>query len=550
MPPQRDIQTRRATRRVDENAPPAAGTIATRSRATVTNGTLAAKSATAATSIPVLKRGLSANNTSATRLKGTTATVKDAGLGKIDLAAKRRAALGEVTNGGKDGEGKKASGNEARRPLATTQTSSQAVPRRTVRSAVAAPVIKEEKVIGKRKSVIPSSKIPSRSRSTTAASTSTTATVPETKPLKERKPNIGVDEEPLRKRRKTSTPPPFAEQEEEEAKHHDVDGIYDHDGREVLLSSGSKQAVGLRSPKRKAKDDGWTDLDAEDEGNPSMVSEYVVDAFDYMLSIEDQTMPSTDYMDMQHELQWEMRAILMDWLIEVHSKFRLLPETLFIASNLVDRFLSKRKISLIKFQLVGLTALFIASKYEEVICPSIEHFLHMTEGGYDTDEILKAERYMLSTLDYDLSYPNPLHFLRRISKADGYDIQTRTIAKFLLEISCVEHELLSYKPSQLAAAAMWLARLCLDRGDWSPNLVHYSFYAEKEILGPAQAMLNYILDPKFNDTSSFYKKYASKKHMKASVYFRDWANSQWPESVSGTNEFAGKELDFLLASDI
>ncbi|WVW78488.1 hypothetical protein I302_100443 [Kwoniella bestiolae CBS 10118] len=533
MPPQRDLQTRRAARRVDENAPPAAGTIAPRSRPTTSNsGTLAAKATTATTSIPVLKRGASASST--TTLKGTTRAGAGEN-GKVDLAAKRRAALGEVTNG--DGK-KNQSVKEERRPLATTQTSSQSIPsRRTTRttsSTSTAATVKEEKVTvtGKRKAAVPSSRIPSRSRSATSASTSTTATAPETKPLKERKPN--VDDGPSRKRRKTSTPPPFAEQEEEEALRLD-DGQYDEDGKEILLSSGSKAAVGLRSPKRKAKDAGWTDLDAEDEGNPSMVSEYVVDAFNYMLSIEDQTMADADYMDKQAELQWKMRAILMDWIIEVHAKFRLLPETLFIATNLVDRFLSKRVISLVKFQLVGLTALFIAAKYEEVICPSIEHFLHMTDGGYDTDEILKAERYMLSTLSFDLSYPNPLHFLRRISKADGYDIQTRTVAKFLVEISCVEHELIPYKPSQLAAAAMWLARKCLDRGEWTPNLVHYSNYSQEEIVECAQAMYRYVLDPDFNDTSSFYKKYASKKHMKASVYFREWAIA-----YSAAND--GKEL--------
>ncbi|WVQ98034.1 hypothetical protein IAU59_005156 [Kwoniella sp. CBS 9459] len=538
------MQTRRAARRVDENAPPAAGTIATRSRSTVSNGgALAAKATASATSIPVMKR--TASSASATSLKGTT---NDAVAGKVDMAAKRRAALGEVTNGGKDVAGKKgAAVREERRPLATTQTSQTAVRRPTrTASGPAAAGAKEEKVTGKRKAVVPSSKIPSRSRSATSASTSTTATAPETKPLKERKPNVVVDEEPQRKRRKTSSPPPFPEEAEHEAVD---DAQYGAEGREVSLSSGSDAAYGLRSPKMKAKDEGWFDLDAEDEGNPSMVSEYVVDAFNYMLSIEDQTMPKHDYMDAQAELQWKMRAILMDWLIEVHAKFRLLPETLFIATNLVDRFLSKRVISLVKFQLVGLTALFIAAKYEEVICPSIDHFLHMTDGGYGTEEILKAERYMLSTLEFDLSYPNPLHFLRRISKADGYDIQTRTVAKYLVEISCVDHRLLKYKPSMLSAAAMWLARLCLDRGEWTPNLVHYSNYSQDELLECAQVMLDNILDPEFNDSSSFYKKYASKKHMKASVYVREWARSLWPDTVSGESETPGMELAYYLASE-
>ena len=171
-------------------------------------------------------------------------------------------------------------------------------------------------------------------------------------------------------------------------------------------------------------------------------------------------------MDIQPELQWKMRAILIDWLIEVHGKFRLLPETLFLAVNLVDRFLSARVISLVKLQLVGTTALFVAAKYEEVICPSVTNFLYMADNGFQDDEILGAERYLLQTLDFNLSYPNPIHFLRRISKADNYDIQTRTVAKYYMEIACVDHKMLHLKPSEIAAGAAWLARHVLDRGEW------------------------------------------------------------------------------------
>ena len=339
--------------------------------------------------------------------------------------------------------------------------------------------------VPKRKLIPPPSRPGSRSRSTTAVSTV------EDGILKTREQNIETkveyhphpEPEPARKKRKTSSP---ALDEEEEFKEDDEDladpGVYDEDGQEVLLSSGRK-GTRMQSPKRaiRAKDEGWTDLDAEDEGDPAMVAEYVVDAFKYMLAIEvsqlgliegihadhqPSTMPAADYMEKQVELKWQMRTVLMDWIIEVHSKFRLLPETLFIATNLIDRFLSHRVVSVEKIQLVGITALFVASKYEEVMCPSIMHFLNMADGGYDVNEMLKAERYLLQTLDFDMSYPNPLHFLRRISKADGYDIQTRTVSKYLIEIGCLESRLLQFTPSMLAASAMYLARLCLERGDW------------------------------------------------------------------------------------
>lgn len=253
-------------------------------------------------------------------------------------------------------------------------------------------------------------------------------------------------------------------------------------------------------------------------------------------------MPDPNYMEGQEELQWKMRAILNDWIVEVHAKFRLLPETIFIATNLIDRFLSVRMVSLVKFQLVGLTALFVAAKYEEIVCPSVSHMLHMTDGGYQVSEILRAERYLLQTLDFDLSYPNPLHFLRRVSKADGYDVHARTVAKFFIEISCIEHRLLPYPPSMLAAAAMWLARLCLDRGPWHANMVHYSEYSQEEVLPCAQIMLDFVLNKDLDHTSAFFKKYASKKHLKASVFVRDWAIQRWPDSYDGDSPFQGREL--------
>jgi hypothetical protein len=177
-------------------------------------------------------------------------------------------------------------------------------------------------------------------------------------------------------------------------------------------------------------------------------------------------MPNHKYMDDQPNLKWEMRGILTDWLIEVHNKFRLLPETLFLAINIADRFLSARVVSLSKLQLVGLTCLFIAAKYEEVICPSVSNFLYMADGGYTDEEIIAAEKYVLTTLNFDLSYPNPMHFLRRVSKAEGYDIQSRTVAKYLMEISLVDERFLSIEPSRLAASATWMARLVLGRDEW------------------------------------------------------------------------------------
>ena len=208
------------------------------------------------------------------------------------------------------------------------------------------------------------------------------------------------------------------------------------------------------------------DLDTEDFDDPLMVAEYVGEIFDYLKVLERATMPNPEYMDHQDHLEWHLRGVLVDWLIEVHTRFHLLPETIFLAINIIDRFLSARVVQLEKLQLVGITAMFIASKYEEVLSPHVSNFRHVADDGFTEDEILGAERFILQALNYDLSYPNPMNFLRRISKADNYDIQTRTIGKYLLEISLLDHRFMDYHPSHIAAASIYLARLILERGEW------------------------------------------------------------------------------------
>ena len=217
---------------------------------------------------------------------------------------------------------------------------------------------------------------------------------------------------------------------------------------------------------KKPFEDGVQDLDQEDMDDPLMVAEYVVEIFEYLKKLEIATLPNADYMDHQEDLEWKMRGILVDWLIEVHTRFHLLPETLFLAVNIIDRFLSAKVVQLDRLQLVGVTAMFIASKYEEVLSPHVANFRHVADDGFTEAEILSAERYVLTALNYDLSYPNPMNFLRRISKADNYDIQTRTLGKYLMEISLLDHRFMNYLPSHIAAASMFLARMILERGEW------------------------------------------------------------------------------------
>jgi len=177
-------------------------------------------------------------------------------------------------------------------------------------------------------------------------------------------------------------------------------------------------------------------------------------------------MPRPDYMKHQDDITWDHRGMLIDWLLQVHARFGLLQESLFLTVNLIDRFLGLRTIVLAKLQLVGLACFFIATKYEETYAPSVKDIAELADGLYKTDEILKAEKYILKTLEWDLRAPGPLGWLRRGSKADDCEVNARTVAKYLMEIACLERTLIGVVPSLVAAAALWLGRLTLGREVW------------------------------------------------------------------------------------
>ncbi|AOA62457.1 G2/mitotic-specific cyclin [Komagataella phaffii CBS 7435] len=281
---------------------------------------------------------------------------------------------------------------------------------------------------------------------------------------------------------------------------------------------------------KKAKVDySWDDLDADDSDDPLMVSEYVGEIFEYLHRLEKETLPDPNYLQWQKSFKPKMRSILVDWLVEVQLKFRLLPETLYLSINIMDRFLSKEPVQINKLQLLATGCIFISAKYEEVYSPSIKYYAQ--DSGFSEEEILDAEKFILEILDFNINYPGAMNFLRRISKADDYDVQSRTIGKYLLEITIIDHKFLGVLPSLCAAASMYVARKMLGRYEWNGNLIHYSGgYTEAHLKETCEMLIDYLVSPIIHE--EFFKKYASKKFMKVSILARQWAKKVTTEGRS------------------
>ncbi|KAG8976692.1 G2/mitotic-specific cyclin [Tulasnella sp. 427] len=263
-----------------------------------------------------------------------------------------------------------------------------------------------------------------------------------------------------------------------------------------------------------------------------MVSEYASEIFEYLRKLEATILPDPDYMKMQPELTWSTRGTLADWMLALHNSLKLLPETYWLAMNLLDRFLSRRSVALAKFQLLGVACHMAAAKYTEILAPTARQWVTSSDGSFTKRTLILAERYILKVLEFKVGSPNPLDFLRRISKVDDYDAQLRALAKFLALIQCFTPGLLGIPPSLLAASAYWLARVCLERFNWTDKHVEYSGYNEDQLIPHAQAMIAYLLEPVEHE--SLHRIWSWKKNFKAATFLRDWATKNWSRPEPGS----------------
>lgn len=189
-----------------------------------------------------------------------------------------------------------------------------------------------------------------------------------------------------------------------------------------------------------------------------------------LCAVQSKYLAPPTYMAQQADVNEKMRAILIDWLIEVHLKFKLVPETMYVTVNLIDRFLSKKSIQRNKLQLVGVTAMFIASKYEEIYAPEVRDFVYISDKAYSREEILKMEANMLGMLNFNVTAPSAFAFLKRFVKVAGFlhhdEGREERLCTYLVELTLQEYRMLKYLPSVIAASAVCLAQKMLRQGSW------------------------------------------------------------------------------------
>ncbi|KAK8449394.1 hypothetical protein SEVIR_7G211100v4 [Setaria viridis] len=187
-------------------------------------------------------------------------------------------------------------------------------------------------------------------------------------------------------------------------------------------------------------------------------------------------------------------------------------ETLFLTVNIIDRFLEKQVVPRKKLQLVGVTAMLLACKYEEVSVPVVEDLVLISDRAYTKGQILEMEKLILNTLQFNMSVPTPYVFMRRFLKAADSDKQLELVSFFMLELCLVEYQMLKYRPSLLAAAAVYTAQCAINRCQhWRKVCESHSRYTGDQLLECSRMMVDFHQKAGAGKLTGVHRKYSTFK---------------------------------------
>lgn len=219
---------------------------------------------------------------------------------------------------------------------------------------------------------------------------------------------------------------------------------------------------------------------------------YAQDIFEYYKRREKMfTVPP--YLESKHcQISPAMRAILVDWMVEIQENFELNHETLYLGVKLTDIYLSRVKVEKEMLQLVGAAALFVSSKFDERFPPMIEDIIYICDNAFGRNEFIQMEMELLRKVDFDLGIPISYRFLRRYAKIARMSIETLTLARYILEMSLMDSQFMVERDSKMAAASLFIAQKMKKEGSWDGEVVKGSGYELedfKHLITPLNKML-------------------------------------------------------------
>ncbi|KAB1221017.1 Cyclin-A1-1 [Morella rubra] len=254
--------------------------------------------------------------------------------------------------------------------------------------------------------------------------------------------------------------------------------------------------------------------------DPQLCATFACDIYKYLRASEAKKRPSTDFMEkIQKDINASMRAILIDWLVEVAEEYRLVPDTLYLTVNYIDRYLSGNVMNRQRLQLLGVACMMVASKYEEICAPQVEEFCYITDNTYFKEEVLQMESAVLNYLKFEMTAPTTKCFLRRFVRAaqginEAPSLQLECLANYIAELSLLEYNMLCYAPSLIAASSIFLAKYVLSPSQrpWNSTLQHYTLYQPSDLCNCVEDLHRLCFDSISSSLPAIREKYSQHKY--------------------------------------
>ncbi|VVA92767.1 unnamed protein product [Arabis nemorensis] len=264
------------------------------------------------------------------------------------------------------------------------------------------------------------------------------------------------------------------------------------------------------------------DFESRSVDDPQMCGPYATDICSYLREMEGKLKhrPLPDYIEkVQNDLTPNMRGVLVDWLVEVAEEYNLESDTLYLTVSYVDRFLSLKPINRQRLQLVGVSAMLIASKYEEISPPKVEDFCYITDNTFTKQEVVKMEADILLALQFELGSPTIRTFLRRFTRVAQEDfedshLQIEFLCCYLSELSMLDYSCVKFLPSLLAASAIFLARFIIrpKQHPWNQTLEEYTKYKASDMQVCVCIIHDLYLSRRGNGLEAVRNKYKQHKY--------------------------------------
>ena len=202
-----------------------------------------------------------------------------------------------------------------------------------------------------------------------------------------------------------------------------------------------------------------------------------------------------EYFSFQKSINYKMRSILVDWIIEIHFYFKFLKKTLFQTVYIIDAYLSKKNIDKKFLQLLGVASLLISCKENEIIYPSLNKLIQLTDNAFTISELKNMEIKIMKTLNFDILFPTAEEIFEINAEFFNFSDEHMCVGEYFLKCSLIGYNMLKYNQSTIAIACGYIIMKCFNLEGTDLILKNCNFdIKEKEIKNCAKELCFLIKD--------------------------------------------------------